>query len=104
MASALAALANATLTFNVEGTGLVTDPDTGNVSAVQVPLTYSLYLSVERTEIDPYPGVNTVDTVYSGYAISPMAFDQRLRVGSRGVLTFSSESPRACEVLELRAP
>lgn len=104
MASALAALANASVSFDVEDVGVTTDPETGNVKAVTRTVTMSLYLSVERVEVEAYPGVNTVDTVYQGYALEPTAFDPHVCVGSRGVLTFAGEAPVPCTVLELRTP
>ena len=104
MASALAALANATATFQVAGTGVVTDPDTGNVRAVTTEVTVSLFLKADKIATTALPGVDVVDTVYEGYAIDPVAFDNGIVVGSRGTVTFGSEEPVACEVISLRLP
>jgi hypothetical protein len=104
MASALAALANATATFQVAGTGTVTDPDTGNVMAAGASVVVSLFLKAEKVGYTALPGVDVVDTVYAGYAISPMALDPGIVIGTTGTLTFAGEEPVACEVVEVRLP
>lgn len=104
MASALAALANATATFQVAGTGVITDPATGNVRAVTTEVTVSLFLKADKIATTALPGVDVVDTVYEGYAIDPVAFDSGIVVGSRGTVTFGSEEPVSCEVISLRLP
>lgn len=110
MASALAALANASVTFQVPGIGMVTDPDTGNVSPVVETVTVSLFLKVRQMEGTVgrfrlsdrvnYPGVDLIEAVYDGYAMA--ALDSRIRIGTTGTLTFASETPVPCEVSELR--
>lgn len=104
MASALSDLANATATFEVAGTGVVTDPDTGNVSPAEATVTVELFLRAETIEITRYPGVDQLDTLYEGYAVVPMTFDSRVQVGSQGTLTFAGEAPVRCEVKALRLP
>jgi hypothetical protein len=104
MASALAALANATATFQVAGTGTVTDPDTGNVMAAGASVVVSLFLKAEKVAYTAMPGVDVVVTVYSGYAVQPMALDPRVVVGTEGVLTFAGDEAVPCEVTELRMP
>lgn len=104
MASALASLANATVTFEVAGTGVVTDPATGNVMAAGASVVASLFLKAEKVGYTALPGVDVVDTVYSGYATSPMALDPRIVIGTSGTLTFAGEAAVPCEVMELRLP
>lgn len=100
MTSALAALANATVTFQVAGTGVVTDPDTGNVAPAAASVTVELFLRAERIETIAYPGVDQASTVYDGYALAPL--DSRIVIGSQGTLTFAGEEPMPCEVKALR--
>jgi hypothetical protein len=104
MASAILALANATAVFDVAGTGVVTDPDTGNVSPAAATVSVEMFLRAETIEITRYPGVDQLDTLYEGYAVVPMAFDSRVQVGSQGTLTFAGEDPVRCEVKALRLP
>jgi hypothetical protein len=104
MASALAALANATATFHVAGTGTVTDPATGNVSAAGATVAVSLFLKAEKVTFTAMPGVDVVETSYSGYAIEPMALDPRIVIGTTGTLAFAGEDAVDCEVAELRLP
>jgi hypothetical protein len=104
MASALSALANASATFQVAGTGVVTDPATGNVRAVTTEVTVALYLKAEKVSTTALPGVDVVDTLYEGYAVDPVAFDNGVVVGTEGVLTFGGEVPVDCEVTALRLP
>lgn len=102
MASALSALANATATLEVAATGVLTDPDTGNVTAVTGTTTLSLFLRAEKVGYSPYPGVEVVDTVYEGYAVNPQVVPAGVMVGSVGTLAFAGEETVDCEVLELR--
>lgn len=102
MASALSALANATAVFHVAGTGVVTDPETGNVSPAGATVTASLFLKAERVEVLRYPGVDTAETLYEGYAID--ALDSRIVVGTTGTLTFAGEEAVDCEVKAVRLP
>jgi hypothetical protein len=102
MATALSALANATATFQVAGTGVVTDPATGNVLAVTQTVTVPLFLKGERVQVTPFPGVDAADAVYEGYATE--ALDARVLVGSKGTLVFGSADATECEVLALRLP
>lgn len=102
MASALSALSNATATFRVAGTGVVTDPETGNVSPAGATVTVALFLSASQTRVLRYPGVDTTETVYEGYALD--ALDPRIEIGTTGTLTFAGESPLDCEVRSVRLP
>jgi hypothetical protein len=104
MASALSALANATATFQVAGTGVITDPATGNVSAATSTVTVSLFLKADKVSATVLPGVDVVDTLYEGYAVDPVAFDGGIVVGTEGTLTFGTAEPVECEVLALRLP
>lgn len=104
MASALSALANATATFVVPTTGVMTDPDTGNVRAATASITVSLFLKAEKISSTPLPGVDVVDTLYEGYAVDPVAFDSRIVVGTEGTIAFAGDTAEECEVMGLRLP
>lgn len=104
MASALNALANASVTLKVPATGVTTDPATGNVVAATTNITISLFLKAERVDSSPLPGVDVVETLYEGYALDPVAIDSRVVVGTEGILTFAGGDPIECEVLSLRLP
>jgi hypothetical protein len=102
MASALSALANATAVFEVPAAGVRTDPATGNVVTATSSFSVTLFLKAETVGERVFPGVDVLDTIYEGYAVSPMAFDAGVVVGTSGTLTFAGEAPAECEVLELR--
>jgi hypothetical protein len=104
MTSALAALTNATVTFQVAGTGVVTDPDTGNVVPVQDTLEVALYLKVAEVRSTSYPGVDTGATVYEGYAVKPSTLDAAIVKGSVGSLVFDGQPAVVCELLGVREP
>lgn len=104
MASALAALKNATVTFFVATSGVVTDPDTGNVSAAVTSVSVDCYLKAQTVDYTPFPGVDTTEVVYEGYAVSPQSLPPEVLVGTRGSLVFGQEAAVDCEVLELRLP
>ena len=106
MASALSALSNASVTFQVPGTGVTTDPDTGNVVPAQATVTASFFLRLDSVDtvssrLD-YPGIDQAESLYVGYAMSTL--DSRIGVGTTGTLTFAGETPVACEVVSIRAP
>lgn len=102
MASALSALSNATATFQVAGAGVVTDPETGNVAPAGATVTVAFFLSAAQTRVLRYPGVDTTETIYEGYAVD--ALDPRIEVGVTGTLTFAGEQTLDCEVRSLRLP
>lgn len=112
MATALAALANASVTFTVAGVGVITDPDTGNVVPAQETVSTEFFLRVTRidgvisrvrgADQTSYPGVDVSDVVYDGYAIASL--DPRIQVGTTGSLVFAGNDPVTCEVTELRLP
>lgn len=104
MASALASLANSTVTFELATAGVVTDPDTGNVMAVSENVSVTLYLKAKSMRRATYPGMDVVDTFYEGYAVEPTVLDPRIVTGTRGTLTFAGEAPLPCEVMEVRLP
>lgn len=81
---------------------MVTDPDTGNVMPADASVTASLFLKADRVETLRYPGVDSAETFYEGYAMA--ALDSRITIGTTGVLTFAGETPVPCEVSELRLP
>jgi hypothetical protein len=100
--TALSALANATASFQVAVEGTYTDPVTGNVTAALTTVTVPLFLKGDRVQTRSFPGVDTADGVYDGYAVEPL--DARILVGSHGTLFFGSEEPVDCEVVALRLP
>lgn len=102
MASALTALANATATFTVAGVGTVTDPDTGNVRALEETVTVSCFLKADRQRGFEYPGVEVLQSTFDGYALT--ALDSRIVIGTKGVLLFGEEEVVDCEVVGLRYP
>lgn len=102
MASALTALANATATFTVAGVGTVTDPDTGNVRALEETVTVSCFLKADRQRAVAYPGVEVLQSTFDGYALT--ALDSRIVIGTKGVLLFGEEEVVDCEVVGLRYP
>jgi|TARA_R100000479_G_scaffold25884_1_gene9815 hypothetical protein len=104
MASALSALKNATITFNIAGTGTVTDPVTGNVSAKTTTTTVEFYLVVTQTNSESFPGVQVTDTLYEGYAVDPKVLPSTVGVGTEGTLDFAGTTGIECEVLEARMP
>lgn len=104
MASALASLKNATVTFYVATSGVVTDPDTGNVTAAVTTVNVDCYLKAQTVDYTPFPGVDTTEVIYEGYAVSPQSLPPEVLVGTPGSLAFGTEASVDCEVLELRLP
>lgn len=104
MGSAFVGLKNATAVFVVPGTGVVTDPATGNVMPVQVQVAVDLWLKANRVTMAGYPGVEIVDTLYDGYCVDPAELDQRVGVGTKGTLEFGGEDGVECEVTAVRVP
>lgn len=102
MASALTALKNATAEFSVAAAGTTIDPDTGNVTANTVTLTYELFLRASNSRERDLPGVDTLSATFEGYCISPQALDTRIRQGTVARLTFSSDTAEDCVVSDLR--
>jgi hypothetical protein len=106
MTSALAALANATAVFTLPTVGTITDPTTGNVVPATETVTVNLYLRsfgfLER--VREFPGVETKDDTYEGYAVSPQALDARIKPGVVGTVAIGDEDPQPCEVLVARHP
>lgn len=102
MASALSALANATATFEVAATGVVTDAATGNVLPATETVTVSLFLKSDKISGTSFPGVEIQETVFDGYALS--ALDERIVVGTTGTVNFADEGVVTCEVTGVRLP
>lgn len=102
MASALSALANATATFEVAATGVVTDAATGNVLPATETVTVSLFLKSDKISGTSFPGVEIQETVFDGYALS--ALDNRIVVGTTGTVNFAGEGVVTCEVTGVRLP
>lgn len=102
MASALSGLANATATFSVAATGVVTDATTGNVLPATETVTVSLFLKSDRISGTSFPGVEIQETVFDGYALD--ALDERIVVGTTGTVNFAGEGAVGCEVTGLRLP
>ena len=103
MASALAALQNATLSFTVPAAGTSVDADTGNVLANTEAVAASAFLKGENVAEATFPGVNVITTLYEGY-ITSGTLDGRIKVGTTGTVAFAGQSAVECEVLEVRLP
>jgi len=103
VASALAALENATVTFAVPASGTSVDPDTGNVVANTENVSIGAFLTGQSVAETTYPGVNVITTLFEGYVTSG-ALDARVRVGTPGSLVFAGQDATECEVLEVRLP
>lgn len=104
MASALAALANATVTFTVATSGTTTDATTGNVLPNTTTIEVSAYLKADTQEVRRYPGVDIVETLFSGWAVDPTALDSRINEGTAASVVFAGEAALSCEVLAARRP
>lgn len=100
--SALFALVNATVKFRVAGAGVVTDPETGNVSPTVELQTHKAFLKAVNVDPTTYPGVNTNALVYEGYVVDPQVLDPKVQVGSTGTLAFGSAGEVEFEVLRAR--
>lgn len=102
MTSALSALENATATFNVAATGVVTDPVTGNVKPAQEEVQVGLFLKATKQSGVAFPGVEVAETLFEGYALDSL--DVRVTENTPGVLTFAGEEALPVEVVSLRLP
>jgi len=109
--SALLPLANASLTFQVAGVGVVTDPTTGNVSPDVTNVGYTAFLKAVNVDPVVFPGVDAGGVVYEGYVVKPEKavvagvgdmLDSRVGVGTTGVLKFGSAAAVEFEVLRAR--
>jgi hypothetical protein len=100
--SALFALVNASVDFNVAGAGVTTDPDTGNVYPAWETATHKAFLKAVNVDPTTYPGINVNALIYEGYVVDPQELDARVKVGSTGTLTFGTAQPVEFEVLRAR--
>lgn len=103
VASAFAALENATVTFTVPAGGTTVDAETGNVFAATTTVAVDAWFKAENVAETTYPGVNVITTLYEGYVTSG-ALDGRVKIGTVGSLVFAGQDPVECEVLEARLP
>ena len=103
MASAFAALQNATVVFTLPASGTVTDAGTGNVRPVTTTVTLGAWLKAENVAETTYPGVNVITTLFEGYVTSG-TLDSRVQVGTLGTIAFAGQAAVDCEVLEARLP
>lgn len=100
--SALQGLANATVTFDVAGQGVITDPETGNVYAANSQVSHTAFLKAANVDPALFPGVDANGIVYEGYVINPQVLSSKVGIGSTGTLTFGSRGPVAFEVIRSR--
>lgn len=100
--SALFALVNATVKFRVAGAGVVTDPETGNVSPTVELQTHKAFLKAVNVDPTIYPGVDVDGIVYEGYVVDPQVLDPKVQVGSTGTLAFGSAGEVEFKVLRAR--
>lgn len=105
MASAISALANASVVFTVPagGTSTVTDAVTGNVTPATTTLTVSAYLKAESTRAINFTGVDVEEVEFEGYAVDPQVLDARVVSGTEGSLTFDGAEWEV-EVVGVRQP
>lgn len=103
MASALAALENAVITFTVPASGTSVDAGTGNVVANTETVQVDAFLKGESVAETTFPGVNVITVLYEGYVTSG-ALDSRVKVGTSGTIEFAGQAATDCEVLEVRLP
>lgn len=103
MASALAALENAVITFTVPASGTSVDAGTGNVVANTETIQVDAFLKGESVAETTFPGVNVITVLYEGYVTSG-ALDSRVKVGTSGTIEFAGQAAADCEVLEVRLP
>lgn len=103
MASALAALENAVITFVVPASGTSVDAGTGNVVANTETVQVDAFLKGESVAETTFPGVNVITVLYEGYVTSG-ALDSRVKVGTSGTIEFAGQAAADCEVLEVRLP
>jgi len=104
MTSALAGLANATATFQLPTTGTTTEAATGNVVPNTEAVTVTMFLRSSNTRGADFPGVDVGSQTMEGYAVAPQALDSRIIAGITGVLTFGSDAPACCVVIDARFP
>jgi hypothetical protein len=100
--SALQALANATVAFEIAGAGVVTDPDTGNVYAAKSEVSYTAFLKAVNVDPALFPGVDANGIIYEGYVINPQSLSSKVGIGSTGTLTFGSGQPVGFEMVRSR--
>lgn len=109
--SALLPLANAFVTFEVAGAGVVTDPTTGNVLPDVTNLGYTAFLKAVNVDPVVFPGVDAGGVVYEGYVVKPEEgvvagvgdmLDSRVGVGTQGRLRFGTAAAVEFEVLRAR--
>jgi hypothetical protein len=100
--SALISLANASVRFQVAGAGVVTDPETGNVTPTTAVVTCKAFLKAVNVDPVVYPGVDVTAVVYEGYVVEPMALDPKVGAGTTGELNFGSGGAQQFEVLRAR--
>jgi hypothetical protein len=109
MASALAALANATVTLEVAAAGTVTDAR-GNVVPATESVTVSMYLRQGGvafeggTSLTDLPGIEAARELYEGYAVDPQSLDARIVNGTPGAIVFSGQPSQRCEIVSARYP
>jgi len=104
MASALLPLANATAILRLAGAGVMTDPDTGNVTAVEQEVVLSLFLKAEQVAYRQLPGVDVNKTIYEGYVVDPQVLPAGVVARTPGTLVFAGQPAVECVVLEARLP
>ena len=104
MTSALAAVANAVVSFDVATAGTIVDPLTGNVLPRSETVVVSCYLRQGSPAVTDLAGINVSGDTFTGYAILPQALDARVIPGTRGSIVFSGQDAAPCVVQEARGP
>jgi hypothetical protein len=94
--SPFAAIANATITFQIPARGATTTDDVGNVVTATAPFKVVVYLKklnlLSASRIRPMPGLDDKSTYYEGYAINPMRLPAEIKVGAKAPATLGRES------------
>mgnify|MGYP003646688123 CR=1 FL=1 len=103
MASALTALANASLVLTLPAAGTTTDAATGNVISNTTTQTLSAYLKQSQPITTDFDGVDVEGDVFEGYFTSgdPSSLVSR---GTIGTLAFGGQAAQRCIVLDLDYP
>nr|WP_290224176.1 hypothetical protein [Trichocoleus desertorum] len=94
--SPFAAIANATITFQIPARGAATTDDVGNVVLTTAPLKVVAYLKKlnlqSASRIRPLPGLDDKSIYYEGYAINPMRLPAEIKVGMKAPVMMGRDS------------
>lgn len=91
VASPFSLVTNATATFTLPTTGTITD-GLGNVRPATITAEVDLFLRAqpEQQPVD-MPGIEATTTILTGYAVDPMALDNKITRGTDCTLTWQGQ-------------